>query len=182
LLAAIIAVIGAYVGVNLRRQLKTRVSERRLTAYAALWQVTEKAAPSRQNALTEAERRQLFDELTSWYYRHGFGMCLTSDSRNVFLKAKANLVVKSKDLEPTLRNYALHEEGEEQGCRSNLAISQLSLLRTRMRADLNIFGRWYRDEELSDEERAFLKDCGEDLSEYPWRRPPRRPRVMIRLR
>jgi hypothetical protein len=165
LLAAIIVVIGAYVGVSLRRQLKSRVSERRLTAYAGLWQVTEKAAPSRQSALTESERKVLFEKLTSWYYRHGFGMCLTSGCRNVFLKAKANLVAKSEDLEPTLRNYALHPDGEEQSRRSNLAIGQLSLLRTRMRADLDIFGRWYRDEDLSDEERAFLKDCGEVTSQ-----------------
>jgi hypothetical protein len=120
LLAAIIVVIGAYVGVSLRRQLKNRVSERRLTAYADLWQVTQKAAPSRRNALTEDDRETLFKDLTSWYYRDGFGMCLTSGCRNVFLKAKANLVAKSKDLEPTLRNYALHADGEEQSRRSKL--------------------------------------------------------------
>ena len=45
-LAAMITGAGAYVGVSLRRQLRTRVSERRLIAYAALWQVTRKAAPS----------------------------------------------------------------------------------------------------------------------------------------
>jgi len=36
-LAAMITGAGAYVGVSLRRQLRTRVSERRLTTYAALW-------------------------------------------------------------------------------------------------------------------------------------------------
>jgi len=60
-LAAMITGAGAYVGVSLRRQLRTRVSERRLTAYAALWQVTRKAAPSRQDSLTEAERMELFE-------------------------------------------------------------------------------------------------------------------------
>ena len=66
-LAAMITGAGAYVGVSLRRQLRTRVSERRLIAYAALWQVTRKAAPSRQDSLTEAERMELFEEMTSWY-------------------------------------------------------------------------------------------------------------------
>ncbi len=182
LLAAIIAFVGAYVGISLRRQLRNRVSERRLTAYAALWQVTEKAAPSRQNTLTEAERKELFEDMTSWYYRDGFGMCMTSGCRNIFLKAKENLVIPSNDLKPTLRNYALHADGEEQKHRSDLTIGQLSMLRTRMRADLEIFGLWYRDEDLNDEERAFLKDCGEDLSKYPWRPQRRQLRVLIRPR
>jgi hypothetical protein len=180
LLAAIIALIGAYVGVSLRRQLKNQVSERRLTAYAALWQAMEKAAPSRQKPLTESERSELFDKLTSWYYSNGFGMCLTSGCRNVFLKAKGNLVARTSDLQPTLRKYVLHADNKEQERRSKLAISQLSLLRTRMRADLDIFGRWYQDEDLSDEARAFLEDCGEDFSEYPWRRPPQRHRILSR--
>lgn len=172
-LAAMITGAGAYVGVSLRRQLRTRVSERRLIAYAALWQVTRKAAPSRQDSLTEAERMELFEEMTSWYYQDGSGMCMTSGCRNIFFKAKANLVALSDDLEPTLRDYLAQAESEEQSRRSNLAVSQLSLLRTRVRADLEIFGRWYRDQDLNDEERAFLKDCGEDISKYPWR--PRRP-------
>ncbi len=176
-LAAMIAGAGAYLGVSLRRQLKARVSERRLSAYAALWQVTKKAAPSRQDALTEEQRTKLFEKMTSWYYQDGFGMCMTAGCRNVFLKAKANLVGLSNDLEPTLRDYVLRADSEEQKRRSDLAISQLSLLRTRMRADLEIFGRWYRDKDLNDEDRAFLEDCGEDLSKYPWRprRPLRRP-------
>jgi hypothetical protein len=172
-LAAVITGAGAYIGVSLRRQLKTRVSERRLTSYAALWQVTKKAAPSRQHSLTGVERMELFEEMTSWYYNDGFGMCMSPGCRNVFMKAKANLVAPSNDLEPTLRDYVVQPDGEEQSRRSNLAVSQMSLLRTRMRADLEIFGRWYRDQDLNDQERAFLKDCGEDLSKYPWR--PRRP-------
>jgi hypothetical protein len=181
LLAAVIALTGAYVGVSLRRQLRSRVSERRLAAYAALWQLTEKAAPSRQRALSEAERRQLFKELTSWYYRDGSGMCLTSGCRNVFLEAKANLIKESNELHPVLHKYVFQEEGQEERRRSDLTISQLSLLRTRMRADLDIFGRWYQKEGLSEEARNFLKDCGEDPSKYPWRLPARRRRVMIRL-
>lgn len=172
-LAAVITGAGAYVGVSLRRQLKSRVSERRLTAYAALWQVTKKAALSRQNSLTEAERRELFEDMTSWYYQNGFGMCMTADCRNVFLGAKANLVAPADGLEETLRKYVVQAGREDHSRRSELAVRQLSLLRTRMRADLEIFGRWYRSQDLNDEERAFLKACGEDLSKYPWR--PRHP-------
>jgi hypothetical protein len=50
-------------------------------------QLTEKAAPSRPNDLTRDERKDLFDEMTSWYYHNGFGMCVTSSCRNIFLKA-----------------------------------------------------------------------------------------------
>src|ERR1700733_9994716 len=102
-LAAVITGAGAYVGVSLRRQLKSRVSERRLTAYAALWQVTKKAALSRQNSLTEAERRELFENMSSCYYKKGFGMCMPADSRNFFWAAKANLVPPADGLEETLR-------------------------------------------------------------------------------
>jgi hypothetical protein len=139
-LAAAITGAGAYIGVSLRRQLKTRVSERRLTPYAALWQVTGKAAASGQDSLTEAERLELFEDMTSWYYHDGSGMCMTAACRNIFLKAKANLVARASDLEPALlRDYVVQAGSEEQNRRSDLAVSQLSLLRTRMRA-----GRTFR--------------------------------------
>jgi len=30
---------------------------------------------------------ELFEEMTSWYYQDGFGMCMTSGCRNIFFKA-----------------------------------------------------------------------------------------------
>jgi hypothetical protein len=47
-------------------------------------------------------------------------------------------------------------------------LTQLSLLRTSMRADIRIFTEPY-DEDLSDDDIAFLRACNVDLGRPPWR-------------
>ena len=37
----------------------------------------------REAPLKQAERSQLFDELTDWYYDSGYGMLLTEPTRNI---------------------------------------------------------------------------------------------------
>jgi hypothetical protein len=117
--------------------------------------------------LTRAERSQLYDKLTDWYYDDGNGMLLTPATRNIYLKAKKNLTCPPEELVPeSLVEQAAHDDGDT--VRGQASIDQLSLLRTSMRADIRIYTQPY-DEELSTEDIAFLEASNVDVHRDPWR-------------
>jgi hypothetical protein len=167
-----------YFGNNLRRrtraEVEANVAEKRLPAYAALWEKTKIASPMRGSPLTPAERSQLFDDLTDWYYDKGYGMLLTETTRNIYLKANANLTCPPERLVPALLQDRLAAGGDS--ARGWASIDQLSLLRTSMRADVEIFTQPY-DEELSPDDVAFLEASNVDLAVAPWREATRRESV-----
>lgn len=176
-ITAILSLAALYYGNNLRRrtraEMEARVAEKRLPAYAALWEKTKIASPMRNAPLTPGERSGLFDSLTDWYYDCGHGMLLTETTRNIYLKAKTNLTCPAEKLVPaSLRDRA----AESDAARGWASIDQLSLLRTSMRADVEIFTQPY-DEELSPDDVAFLEACKVDLSRPPWRDAIRRESV-----
>jgi hypothetical protein len=172
-----IALLGFYFAYSLSRQVALRVSERRLGAYSALWALTGVASPTRlreggAGPLKATERQRLHDELAMWYYSEGNGMLLANGTRTMFLKVKDNLVRAPKELEPrSFSTEVLHAGVDErEAIRGKRAIRQLSLLRTRMKADLGVFGIHYGGG-LTDTDKSFLKDCGELLWHRPWRKP-----------
>lgn len=174
-----IALLGFYFAHSLSRQVALRVSERRLGAYSALWAITGAASPTRlkeggANPLKSAERQRLHDELAVWYYSEGNGMLLADGTRTMFLKVKDNLVRAPEELEPKSFSTEVLHAGVDEGeaIRGKSAIRQLSLLRTRMKADLGVFGIHYGGD-LTDADKSFLKDCGESLWRRPWRKPLR---------
>jgi hypothetical protein len=103
-ITAVLSAAALYFGNNLRRrtraEVEANVAEKRLPAYAALWERTKIASPMRDTPLTPGERSQLFDDLTDWYYDGGHGMLLTETTRNIYLKAKANLTCAPEKLVP----------------------------------------------------------------------------------
>lgn len=175
---AAVSLAGIYYGTNLRRrtraEVEAKVAEKRLPAYAALWTKTKIASPMRSAPLTSTERADLFDDLTDWYYDGGHGMFLTEPTRNIYLRAKENLTCLDAELVPSSLRERVAQAGDS--VRGWAAIHQLSLLRTSMRADVEIFTQPY-DEELSDEDVAFLEACKVDLSRPPWRGARRRESV-----
>jgi hypothetical protein len=176
-ITAVLSLAALYYGNNLRRrtraEMEARVAEKRLPAYAALWEKTKIASPMRGSPLSLGERSELFDSLTDWYYDCGNGMLLTEATRNIYLKAKANLTCPAKKLVPaSLRDRA----AEDDAARGWASIEQLSLLRTSMRADVEIFTQPY-DEELSPDDVAFLEAAKVDLGRPPWRDAVRRESV-----
>jgi hypothetical protein len=177
-ITAVVSVAAIYYGNNLRRrtraEVEAKVAEKRLPAYAALWETTKIASPMRGTPLAADERSQLFDELTDWYYDSGQGMLLTESTRNIYLKSKANLTCPAEKLIPASLGNRVAAEGDE--ARGWASIDQLSLLRTSMRADVEIFTQPY-DEELSPDDVAFLEACKVDLSRPPWRDAVRRESV-----
>jgi hypothetical protein len=125
--------------------------------------------------LTRAERSQLYDKLTDWYYDDGNGMLLTPATRNIYLKAKKNLTCPPEELVPeSLVEQAAHDDGDT--VRGQASIDQLSLLRTSMRADIRIYTQPY-DEELSTEDIAFLEASNVDVHSDPWRDARKRQSV-----
>jgi hypothetical protein len=174
-ITAVLFAAALYFGNNLRRrtraEVEANVAEKRLPAYAALWERTKIASPMRDTPLTPGERSQLFDDLTDWYYDGGHGMLLTETTRNIHLKAKAKLTCAPEKLVPDSLRDRVAADGDV--ARGWASIDQLSLLRTSMRADVEIFTEPY-DEELSADDVAFLEACNVDLDHAPWRDATRR--------
>jgi hypothetical protein len=172
-----LAAVGAWLAHNYRRRMRLALAEARRTAYAELWQVTGVGAPTRldtagpDGCLTRAERQDLYQSMTSWYYKNGNGMLLEVTTREVYLNAKHNLVCTIRKFKPpdvwdTIRKD-LPDLDEEQ-VRGVLSIRQLSLLRTQLKSDLGIFGETYTHN-LTQHDRRFLEKAGVDLGSKPWK-------------
>jgi len=203
ILKLLIALIGFYLAHSLSRQVSLRVSEKRLSAYAALWSITGRASPSRLHKggagpLKLEERITLQEELSVWYYTNGNGMLLADSTRTMFLKIKDNLTFPIEKVKPdkfsselkgsdekllealkttkTFQGFSRDELREfigdnlQDALRGTRLISQLSLLRTRMKADVGVFGIHY-GVGIEESDHAFLVDCGELLWRRPWRKP-----------
>ncbi|PWI13451.1 hypothetical protein DI272_04360 [Streptomyces sp. Act143] len=169
---AYVASLGAHLAHDFRRQLDLKTAERRLQAYAALWALFRVASPTRTQPMDDAERYDLHQKVTDWYYADGNGMLLTDRTLMLYLKAKANLTCPVEELfPPSLRARAPKDPSVLAPWRGDLSQKQLSLLRTQMKVDLAIYGEVSagslsgRDHEL---ERMFLEACGVELTEEPW--------------
>lgn len=164
----IAALYAARLASSYRRQLDLKTSEARMEAYAALWALFRVAAPTRPQPMSEAERLDLFEQTTDWYYAKGNGMLLTAQTRQIYLKAKLNLRCPDDQLfPPSLRTELPPDPVDRERWRGQLSQDQLSLLRTQMKADLAITGKVYSGL-LSRRDIAFLEACGVTLAEEPW--------------
>lgn len=173
-LTAILGLAGLYLAHSYRRQRALRVAEKRLAAYAELWRRMSSATPVRltqwlAQPLTWKERQKLFHNFTAWYFESGNGMLLGDSTRSIYLRVKDNLVCPIEYYEPeSIRAKLLKMPPDERKhARGNLSIRQLSLLRKRMKADLDVYGRPYHVE-LNEDDKALLEFCGEDVSSKPW--------------
>jgi hypothetical protein len=172
----VVGVATLFFAYNYRRQLGLRTAERRIDAYGELWTAMHVARPTRLEiqgeVVSQSERDELETQMSAWYFTGGSGMLLTQDTRQLYLMAKKNLVVDDAQVRPVAareRIAGLATPAERERARGELAMRQLSLLRTQMKADLDIYGRMY-GKEPDEEDRAFLRDCGLDPDRRPWRR------------
>lgn len=170
----IVTLIGAYLAYSHRRQIKMHVAEKRLAAYEKLWDKMSFASPVRltkwkAQPLTREERETLFDDFTAWYFKNGNGMFLGDRTRSIYLRVKDNLICDLEYYEPSSIREKLEKLSpeEQEQVRGYLSIRQLSLLRNRMKADLDVYGLPYHVG-LDEGDRALLDYCNEDLSSKPW--------------
>jgi hypothetical protein len=176
-----LGLVGLYFTTNFRRQVKQKTADERVKAYSKLWQIMEVARPTREDErhhegvlgyLTQKEREDLFDQFTHWYFQDGNGMFLGDSTRRIYLHAKHNLACSDDEIRPKrlydqqLKHLADNERLQKRG---EWSIRELSLLRARMRADLEVYGTVYFGG-LQAEDVAFLEYCGEDLRRRPWSR------------
>lgn len=170
-----LAVVGAWAAHSYRRRMRFELAEARRAAYAALWEITGLAAPTRLDTggidgyLTRAERQTLYQAMTNWYYEDGNGMLLEDTTRNVYLNGKHNLVCATDKFRPQQAWDDIKADLpiDDERARGVLSIRQVSLLRTQLKSDLAIFGQTYT-RKLARHERRFLEECGIDLRAKPW--------------
>jgi hypothetical protein len=175
-LAATVAlgVVGLWLVHSISRRVKAevalKVAEKRFDAYARLWAQTEPANAMRalvtEGPIPDDELRRLYDAMTTWYFANGDGMLLSPPSRQIYLKAKKNLVCPPDHFIPASAREAVVRDPAE---RSHRAIRQLSLLRAQMRADLQIFAGPYAGPPV-EPDWEFLREAEVDLSLPPWSR------------
>jgi hypothetical protein len=89
--------------------------------------------------LGKAERKQLAESLTTWYYDKGNGMLLSEDTRKIFLEAKHNLIRGAGALTPQSLRRTLLESLDPDSVWGSASLRQVSLLRNSTRADLAIY-------------------------------------------
>lgn len=162
-ITSLLAVIGLSLAHSYRRQQRLRIAERRLDAYAKLWELTEVARPTRvkevsvdrQGPLRREEARDLYEQMTHWYFRSGNGLLLPSATKRLYMKVKERLGA-----------YAVSGESssDEDG---RQCMQELGVLRAQMRLDLDVYSDPYSWDEASDE---LLKAAG--IASEGWGMPP----------
>jgi hypothetical protein len=159
----LLGLVTAYIGLSIRQkrrhEIAVNVADHRLDAYGALWSKIPLSPELRD--LTEApplsptELRSLFDQLTTWYYDNGHGMLLSVVTRSIYLTVKANLSCEPDRFVPVSLTDDVRVSDD---ARSEHVTRQLSLLRSAMRADLEVHGKpWGKP--LDDVDREFLYAC-----------------------
>jgi hypothetical protein len=140
--AVLIAVVGWLVSLSFRTHTRAHLFEKRLDAYAALWQqlgeLPVKAAKSDHDP-AEDDCVRIAGTLTAWYYADGGGMFVTDPTRKLWQAVRENLLAGG-------------------GGRVTLS-RQASLLRTQLKADLEVYyGRHLSGDRLrSEAEKDFLQ-------------------------
>lgn len=159
----LLGLLTAYIGLSIRQkrrqEIAVNVSENRFAAYAELWSKIpvspELMKLTKAPPLTDKDLRELFNRMTTWYYTGGHGMLLSTHTRVIYLTVKTNLVCDWDEFVPVSKQAGIRGNIE---ARSEIVIRQLSLLRTAMRADLEVYGKsWGKS--LDDDDRQFLYAC-----------------------
>lgn len=162
----LIVVIFGYV---LNRQINLGIAEARLDKYASLWSAMKPTSPmdhklGRRPPLSPEQREDLYQKMTDWYFDEKGGLVLSAATRGLYLTVKANLICQPVEFKPTSQQGKAAWNDE----RSHILLRQFSLLRTRMKADLTIYGEPFYDT-LTADDRAFLEAAGQDPDRPPWR-------------
>jgi hypothetical protein len=98
--------------------------------------------------------------MTKWYFEGGNGMLLPHDTREMYLAVKRRM-----------GRYALESQGRGSDEAGGRVMRDLSLLRSQMKSDLQIYGVFYFDS-LDDGDRELIRMSGLDPERWgrPWYR------------
>ena len=70
---------------------KTEIFLPRLEAYKALWELTFVVRPTRKEPLSQGEKDGLRHDMTVWYYKSGYGICLSLKGGRLWRIARHSL-------------------------------------------------------------------------------------------
>jgi hypothetical protein len=169
---AFLGLVGLWLAHNYRRQIRLKLAERQVDAYKELWTMTAVASPERATPLDHAERQKLRDEINRWYFDDGNGILMSTPGRDLLIAFQSNLTCPTDSVKPqSLANElaTLPDDAAERrrGC---TCIRQASLLRTQLKADLNLHVGVNYYTGLRQVDRDFLVSCGVSPRRRPWRR------------
>jgi hypothetical protein len=167
-ITSVLAAIGLNLAHSYRNQQRLRIAERRLDAYAKLWELTEVASPTRvtnvsvdrQGPLRQEEARKLYQQMIHWYYASGNGLLLPKSTKQLYHQVKERLGV-----------YAVSDQSLPDGDGVR-CMQELGVLRAQMRLDLDVYNEPYSWDEASDE---LLEAAG--IASERWGMPPWRTRI-----
>jgi hypothetical protein len=171
-ITTVVAVIGLYLAQSLTRQQRLKIAEQRVRAYRKLWSLMFVARPSRveppdnEEPITPQDAAELRKEITKWYFEDGQGMLLPRDTREMYLQVKERL-----------GRYALEDEDGEWKEAGLRVMHELSIFRSQMKSDLDIYGViYYKKPTRADKE--FIRASGLDPGRWgrPWYRWVTSPR------
>jgi hypothetical protein len=168
-----VAVIGLYLAHSFSRQQRIKIAEQRVDGYKKLWGLMLVARPTRVEppenlgALTREEAASLHGQMTKWYFEGGNGMLLPQDTREMYLTVKRRMGLYASEGEG-------HHSDDAGGGR---VMRDLSILRSQMKSDLDIYGVFYF-ERLDDGGRELIRMSGLDPDRwgrrwYQWAISPR---------
>jgi hypothetical protein len=170
-----LALVGLWLAHNYRRQVGLKLAERRIDAYMGLWALMADASPGRTEPLDQDERQRLRDDMNRWYFAEGNGIFMSTPARDLWVAVQANLTCPVESMRPpSLVGLADEDAERRRGC---VCISQVSLLRHQMKADVNLHADLYYHTGLRVEDRDFLLACGLSPRRRPWRRARMRMRT-----
>jgi hypothetical protein len=113
------------------------VAEARLPAYCALWSLTKETGRAAPKPLDERGRQELSDAIRDWYYKDGAGVFLSERARDLLFAAWHYLIERDVEFKP-LDTRPDWSDGSAHDCLRQL----FSDLRTQLKNDLIVFGRW----------------------------------------
>lgn len=99
-------------------QFKVEILLPRIEAYKSLWAMTFVVRPTRKEPITEAEKTQLTEDMTDWYYKTGNGIFLSLEAGKLWRQARRSL--STDDNEATKKVF--------------------STLRTQIKIDIRVYG------------------------------------------
>lgn len=170
-ITGILAMVGSLLVVVINRQVNFGIAQQRRERYAELWSYMAVTSPMEHNLkrippLCPERRERLYKQLTRWYFQSGGGMILSAHTRNMYLAVKENLICEPAGFTPVCLRSKVEDDVE----RAYALIRQFSLLRTRMKADLAVYGSPFYGT-LNKDDVAFLKECQQYTYLPPWNPP-----------
>jgi hypothetical protein len=97
-----LGLVGLWLAQNYRRQVRLKLAERQVDAYARLWILTAPATPERTTPLDPGELRSLSAQMSRWYFEDGDGIFASAATRDLYVSVRTNLTCPINELRPTV--------------------------------------------------------------------------------